>query len=52
MLHFLIAADLHGCPDNLWLALKAHPETDCVLLAGDYEFPCELPSDNCLHFLP
>ena len=47
MLYFLIAADLHGCPDNLWFALKAHPETDCVLLAGDYGFPCELLPQIC-----
>ena len=47
MLHFLAAADLHGCPDNLWSALNAHPETDCVLLAGDYEFPYELLRAIC-----
>ena len=47
MLHFLIAADLHGCPDNLWAALSAHPETDAVLLAGDYEFPYDLLSEIC-----
>ena len=26
MLHFLAAADLHGCPWNLYAALKADPE--------------------------